>query len=331
MRVAINGFGRIGRLILRRALEKKIKVVAINDLTDINTLAHLFKYDSVYGIYKGKVKVIEDYLVIDKNKIKVFSEKDPTLLPWKEFKVDLVIESTGRFTKRGDAIKHLEAGSKKVLISANYKGDQAIKTLVKGVNLNIYNKKTDHIISKGSCTTTCLAPIVKVLNDKFGIERGLMTTVHSVTSSQSIVDSPNKDLRRARTLLDNIIPTKTGAAIAISRVIPELKNKIDGMAIRIPTRTGSIVDLSCIVKRKTSLEKVNKTFKKSSEKGMKGIIQYCKDEIVGADIIGNTHSSIFDSKLTKVQGKLVKILAWYDNEYGYSCRMVDMIKFMSKK
>lgn len=331
IRVAINGFGRIGRLVFRIGLEKKVNFVAINDLTDTKTLAYLLKYDSVYGKFEEKISFDKNHLIVGNKKIRVYAEKDPENLPWKELKVDVVVESTGFFTTKELASKHLKAGAKKVLISANYRGDQVVKTLIKGVNLNIYNKKTDHVVCKGSCTTTCLAPIVKVLNDKLGIERGFMTTVHAVTSAQRIVDAPHKILRQGRSLLDSMIPTKTGAAIAITRAIPALKERIDGMAIRVPTRVGSIVDFTCIVKRKTSVEEVNKIFKEASKKKMKGIIEYSEEDIVSADIIGNTHSSIFDSRLTKVDGKLVKVLAWYDNEYGYSCRIVDMLKLMAKK
>ena len=331
MRVAINGFGRIGRLVFRIGLEKKVNFVAINDLTDTKTLAYLLKYDSVYGKLKERVSFDKDHLIVAGKKIRVYAEKDPENLPWKELKIDVVVESTGFFTTKELASKHLTAGARKVLISANYKGDEVVKTLIKGVNLNTYNKKTDDVVCKGSCTTTCLTPVVKVLNDKLGIERGFMITVHAVTSSQRIVDAPHKDLREGRSLLDSMIPTKTGAAVAVTRAIPELKGRIDGMAIRVPTRVGSIVDFTCIVKRKTSVEEVNKIFREASKKKMKGIIEYSEDDIVSADIIGSTYSSIFDSRLTKVDGKLVKVLAWYDNEYGYSCRMIDLLKFMTKK
>ncbi|PIN76565.1 type I glyceraldehyde-3-phosphate dehydrogenase [Candidatus Woesearchaeota archaeon CG10_big_fil_rev_8_21_14_0_10_36_11] len=329
--VAINGFGRIGRMVFRAGYkDKKINFVAINDLTDTKNLAHLLQYDSVHGPLLERVTYTKNSLIIGNKKVHVFAEKDPTCLPWKKYNVDVVVESTGLFRAYDDAKKHLQAGATKVLLSANCKNDDTgkIKTLIKGVNLEIYNKSKDHIVSKGSCTTTCLSPIVKVLHDALGIERGFMTTVHSVTNTQRILDAPHKDLREARSILNNIIPTETGAAVAVTRVIPALKSHIDGMAMRVPTQDGSIVDFTCIVKKNTSVEEVNKIFKNASTKSMKGIIQYSEEELVSTDIIGNPYSAIFDSKLTKVDGRMVKILAWYDNEWGYSSRMVDMIKFM---
>lgn len=327
--VAINGFGRIGRMVFREAItEPKINVVAINDLTDPNTLAYLLKFDSVHGKFPQKVRADKDHLYVGTHKIRVFKEKDPALLPWKHFKIDVVVESTGFFRTKELASKHLEAGSKKVLISANYKGDQPIKTLIQGVNLQIYDKKKDHIISKGSCTTTCLSPIVKVLDDALGIETGLIVTTHGVTSSQKIVDAPHKILREGRSLLNNIIPTETGAAIAVTRVIPKLKGKLDGIAMRVPVPSGSVIDFTCIVKKKTTVEEVNNIFKKAAQK-MKGVIEYSENEIVSTDIIGNTNCAVFDSKLTHVNGKLVKVFAWYDNELGYSHKIMEMIKFIA--
>ena len=300
--------------------------MAINDLTDTKTLAYLLKYDSVYGIFPDKISYDKNYLKIGNHKIRVFAEKHPENLPWKELKIDIVIESTGFFTTEKLASKHLHVGAKRVLISANYKGDQPIKTLIDGVNFNLYNKKVDKIISKGSCTTNCLAPIVKVLDSSLGIEKAFMTTVHAVTSTQRIVDSPSSDFRKGRSLIDNLIPTKTGAAVAICRVIPRLMGKIDGMSIRVPNQTGSIVDLTCVVKRPTSVEKVNKLFEKASKTNMKGIIEYNEDELTARDIIGNRHAAIFDPTLTKVEGNLIKVLAWYDNEFGYSATLVRLLK-----
>lgn len=330
VRVAINGFGRIGRMVLRICTKRfNIDVVAINDLTDTKTMAYLFKNDSVHGVFPGTAGFDEKNLFVNRRKINVFSEKEPENLPWKKLKIDVVVDCTGLFLTKDLATKHLTAGARKVLLSANYKGDQFIKTLIRGVNLESYDRKKDHIISKGSCTTTCLSPIVKVLDDALGIEKGFMTTAHSVTVSQKILDSPHKTLREGRGLLNNIIPTETGAAVAVARVIPELEGKIDGMAMRVPTQDGSIVDFTCIVKKKTSVEEVNKIFREAAKKHMKGVIQYSEEELVSSDIVGNPYSSIFDSKLTRVNGNLVKVLAWYDNEFGYSTALVDMIKFIS--
>jgi len=329
LRVAINGFGRIGRNTFRALLnEKKINCVAINDLTDIKTLAYLLKYDSIHGTFNKTIKIKNNNLIVNNKTIQILSEKDPSKLPWKKLKIDVVIESTGFFATKKDAEKHLKAGAKKVIISANYKGNQDIKTLINGVNLNTYNKKTDNILCKGSCTTTCLTPLVKVLHDNFEIESGFLTTVHAVTTSQRILDAPHKKLREGRSLLNNLIPTTTGAAFAVTRVIPELKGKIDGMAIRVPVQDGSIVDFTCIVKKKTTVEEVNEIFKKASEGKFKGIIQYTEEPLTGVDIIGNTHSAIFDSQLTKVNNNFIKILAWYDNEYGYSKNLVDIVKIL---
>ena len=329
--VAINGFGRIGRMVFRAGLnDKKINFVGINDLTDTKTLAHLLKYDSTHGTLSENITYTKDSIIVGKKKIPIFAEKEPENLPWKNLKVDVAVESTGFFREKKLAEKHLKAGAKKVLISANYKGEEVIKSLVLGVNNKTYDKKKDHVVSKCSCTTTCLSPIAKVIEDNFGIVKGFMTTVHSVTSSQKIVDSPHKIPREGRSLLNNIIPTETGAAVAVTRVIPELKGKIDGMAVRVPTLDGSLVDFTCVVKKNTSAEEVNKVFLEASKKAMKGVIQYSEEDLVSTDIIGNPHSSIFDSKLTKVNGNMIKVLAWYDNELGYAHRMIEMVKFITK-
>jgi len=323
--VAINGFGRIGRIVFRCGFkDKKINFVAFNDLTDAKTLAYLLKYDSVYGKFPGRVEVKNNVLRVNGKKIKVFSEKDPEKLPWKKLKIDVVIESTGIFREKKLAMKHIKAGAKKVIITAPFKGDDFVKTIVLGVNENTITKE-DKIISNASCTTNCLAPMVKVLNDSFGIIEGFMTTVHSYTADQRLVDAPHKDLRRGRSAAINIVPTTTGAAKAVTETIPELKGKLDGMAIRVPTVCGSVTDFVCKVKRETTIEEVNRVFKKASKK-MKGILEYSEEPLVSTDIIANKHSCIFDSLSTRVMGNLVKVIGWYDNEYGYSCRVIDLIK-----
>jgi len=327
IRVAINGFGRIGRMVFRAAYEQGFEgldVVAVNDLTDTKTLANLLKYDSVHGKFKGEVAFDNDSLYVNGKKIRVFAERDPSNLPWKEFGIDVVIESTGFFRKRADAAKHLEAGAKKVLISAPSK--DADFDVVLGVNEHKYNKNEHHIISNASCTTNCLAPIVKVLHDNFGIEKGLMTTVHSYTGDQRLVDAPHKDLRRGRAAAHNIVPTTTGAAIAVTKVIPELQGCLDGMAIRVPTPDGSITDFVCTLKKEVSVEEINNLFKNVSQYHLKGILEYSEEPLVSSDIVGNPHSSIFDAPSTKVIGNMVKIVAWYDNEWGYSNRMVDIAR-----
>lgn len=334
VRVAINGFGRIGRMVLRAGLsDPSIEFVAVNDLTDNKTLAYLFKYDSAQPAFEGTVEAKDTGLVINGKHVKVCAEKDPTKLPWKEMKVDVVVESTGFFTSRKGASQHLTAGAQKVLVSAPCKcdaGEEPVKTVVMGVNESSY--KGDTILSNASCTTNCTAPMVKILNDNFGIVRGLMTTVHAYTADQHLVDSPHKDLRRGRAAAQNIVPTTTGAARVIGEVIPDLKGKLDGVALRVPVPTGSITDFTCELKKATSVEEINKAFKAASQKQMKSILQYCDEEIVSTDIIGNPHSTIFDSKLTQViDGKFAKVFGWYDNEWGYSCRMIDMIKVMVGK
>jgi glyceraldehyde 3-phosphate dehydrogenase len=325
IRVGINGFGRIGRCALRAALKKgkDFDFVAINDLTDPKTLAHLLRYDSVHGISDFEVGFEGDSLIVNGKKIKVLVEKDPANLPWKNLGVDVVIESTGLFTKRDQATKHLQAGAKKVIITAPAKEPDL--TVVLGVNFDKYDKSKHHIVSNASCTTNCLAPITKVINDKFGIEYGLMTTIHSYTNDQRILDLPHKDLRRARAAALSMIPTSTGAAKAIGEVIPELKGKLDGLAIRVPTPNVSIVDLTAIVKKDVTAEEINRAISEASNSSMKGYLQYCEEPMVSVDFKGNEFSSIFDAELTKVIGRLVKVFSWYDNEWGYSNRVVDLV------
>jgi len=325
--VAINGFGRIGRMVMKAGVkDTKINFVAINDLTDTKTLAHLFKYDSVHGIFDGEVSFDEHSLYIDGKQIKVFSERDPANLPWKDLDIDVVVESTGFFRTRDKANKHIEAGSKKVLISAPSPDPDLI--LVMGVNEHDYNSDKHHVISNASCTTNCLAPIVKVLHDNFGIERGFMTTIHSYTGDQRLVDAPHKDLRRARSAAINIVPTTTGAAVAVTKVIPELQGKLDGIALRIPTPDGSITDFVCQLKKETTFEEVNTLFWNVAQNHLKNILEFSSEPLVSSDIVGNPHSSIFDSKLTMVNGNFLKVVSWYDNEWGYSNRMIDVIKML---
>lgn len=324
--VAINGFGRIGRTVFRLGFGRPdIKFVAINDLTDPKTLAHLLKYDSVHGVYNREVKIDGGYLEVDGTKIRVFSERDPEKLPWSELDVDIVIESTGFFRKKEDAAKHLKAGAKKVIISAPGKGD--VKSIVLGVNDEIL-EDNDEIIDNASCTTNCLVPVVKVLNDKFGIKKAFMTTIHGYTSDQRLLDTPHKDLRRARAAAINIIPTTTGAAIASGKVIPELEGRLDGIAIRVPVPDGSLVDLVAELEKEVTVDEVNKAMKEASESHLKGILEYTEEPLVSQDIVGNKSSSIFDAGSTMVMGNLVKVLSWYDNEMGYSMRLVDLITSM---
>ncbi|HII88512.1 TPA: type I glyceraldehyde-3-phosphate dehydrogenase, partial [Candidatus Woesearchaeota archaeon] len=315
IKVAINGFGRIGRLVLRAGInEKELDFVAINDLTESKTLAYLFTHDSVHGHFEGSVQVATDSITIDGKKIKVLSEKDPSKLPWKDLGVDVVIESSGIFTDREGATKHILAGAKKVLISAP--GKNMDITIVQGVNEKLYDKNKHHIISNASCTTNCLAPVVKVLNDNFGLEHGFMCTIHAYTADQRLVDAPHKDLRRARTAATSIVPTTTGAAKSVGEVIPELKGKLDGVSMRVPIPDGSITYFTANLKKDATIDEINKLFKSVAENEMKNVLEYSEDELVSADIIGNSHSSIFDSKLTKViDGKLVQVVSWYDNEW----------------
>jgi glyceraldehyde 3-phosphate dehydrogenase len=336
--VAINGFGRIGRMVFRAAYkDRKINIVAINDLTDNKTLAHLLKYDSVHGKLPDDVGFSDNTLVVGKKKIKIFSEKDPTKLPWKKLKVDVVVESTGHFTDPYKTVVHLKAGAKKVLISAPVKCEAEkvcpvnTATLVLGVNENLYNKKQHKIISNASCTTNCVAPILKVVQDHIGVKRCYFTTIHAYTSTQHLVDGPAKDLRRARSAAVNIIPTSTGADIAAVEAIPELQGKVRGLAFRVPIPDGSVTDFTIEVEKDITAEEVNKLFKKHANGKMKGIIEYSEKDLVSSDIIHNPHSTIFDSKLTEVvDRRILKVVSWYDNEWGYSNRMVDMIKYISK-
>jgi glyceraldehyde 3-phosphate dehydrogenase len=327
VRVGINGFGRIGRNVFRAAQERgaDIEWVAVNDLTDARTLGHLLKYDSVYGPYPGTVEVRDDVLVVDGQELKVLAETDPAALPWSDLGADVVLESTGFFTKRDDAAKHLEAGAQKVIISAP--ATEPDVTVALGVNFDdAYDPEQHHIISNASCTTNCLAPVAKVLNDTFGIERGLMTTLHAYTADQRLQDMPHKDLRRARAAAINLIPASTGAAKAVGLVLPELKGKLTGFAVRAPVPTGSVVDLTVVAGRETSKEEINEAFKSQSDTGaLEGILRYTDDPIVSSDIVKSTHSAIFDSELTLVlDGTLVKVVAWYDNEWGYSNRCVEL-------
>lgn len=324
VKVAINGFGRIGRLVLKAGIDDKdIEWVAINDLTDPKTLAYLLKYDSVHGRFQGKVEAGDDHITVKGKKIKILSEKDPSKLPWKELGVDVVVESTGRFRKKEDAEMHLSAGASNVIISAPGKGD--IPSVVLGVNSD--KAKGPTVIDNASCTTNCLVPVVHVLEQEFGLEKGLMTTIHGYTNDQRILDFPHSDLRRARAAAVNMIPTSTGAAKATGKVIPDMKGKLDGMAIRVPVPDGSLVDLVCVLKKDVTVEEVNAAMKKYAEGEMKGVLEYTEDPIVSTDIIGNPHSSIFDAGATMVTGgNLVKVLSWYDNEWGYSNRVVDLIK-----
>jgi glyceraldehyde 3-phosphate dehydrogenase len=331
-RIGINGFGRIGRNYFRAALAQgaDLEIVAVNDLTSPEALAHLFKYDSVGGRLKETIEVKDGNIVVNGNVVKVLAERDPAKLPWGELGVDIVIESTGFFTKAADAQKHIDAGAKKVLISAPA-SDEDI-TIVMGVNDNLYDSATHHIISNASCTTNCLGPLAKVVNDEFGIERGLMTTIHAYTADQNLQDGPHKDLRRARAAAVNMVPTSTGAAKAIGLVLPELKGKLDGYAIRVPVPTGSATDLTVTVSRETTVEEVNAALKKASEsEALQGFLTYTDEPIVSSDIVGDPASSIFDSGLTKVIGNQVKVVSWYDNEWGYSNRLVDLTELVAAK
>ena len=323
IRVAINGFGRIGRLSFRQLLEKdNIEVVAVNDLTDNATLAHLLKYDSVHGKFTGNISSDTESITVNGKRINAYAERDPKSLPWKQLRVDVVLESTGRFVDEAGAGMHIQAGCKKVVISAPAKGN--IPTIVLGVNEDTLSGQ-ETIVSNASCTTNCLAPMAKVLDDMFGIEKGYMTTIHAYTADQNLQDAPHSDLRRARAAALSIVPTSTGAAKALGLVIPQLKGKLDGNAMRVPTPDGSLTDLTVILKREATVEEINAAMKQASEGAMKGIIEYCVDPIVSVDIVGNSHSCIFDSQLTAANGTLVKVVGWYDNEYGYSSRVADLI------
>ncbi len=330
VRIAINGFGRIGRMVLRAGLQHDdLEFVACNDLTDKETLAHLFKHDSSHGIFQGNVHVTERGIMIDGKELLVFAQRDPETLPWKDLGIDVVIESTGFFTNEEGMKKHLRAGAKKVLLSAPGKGD-GIKTIVLGVNEHEYDSATHHLVSNASCTTNCLAPLAKVLDDNFGIRRGYMTTVHAYTGDQRLLDAPHSDLRRARSAATNIVPTSTGAAKAVGLVLPHLAGKLDGIAVRVPVPDGSLTDFVVELNRDVTLEEVTSLLKNVSEHHLKGILEYREDPLVSTDIIGNPHSSIFDSKLTFVQGNMVKLCSWYDNEWGYSNRVVQLARLLMR-
>ncbi len=324
IKVSINGFGRIGRTVCRILLSKPtIEVVAINDLTDAKTLAHLFKYDSIHGVYQGDVKSGEDFISINNQKIKVCSEKDPEKLPWKVLDIDVVIESTGFYLDKDGAGKHLKAGAKKVIISAP--ANDNVKSVVLGVNDAILTKD-DAIVSNASCTTNCSAPMIKILDENWGIEAGYISTVHAYTGDQRLHDSPHKDLRRARAAALSIIPTSTGAAKAITKILPQLEGKLGGGGIRVPVPNGSLTDISCILKKDASAKEINEAFRKAADTSLKGILQYNEDPIVSVDIIGNPHSCVFDPEFTSVVGKMVKIIGWYDNEMGYSNRVSELVE-----
>ncbi|MGI6348089.1 MAG: type I glyceraldehyde-3-phosphate dehydrogenase [Patescibacteria group bacterium] len=330
--IAINGFGRIGRAVFKIILEKypHYKIVAINDLTDTKTLAHLLKYDTVYGTYSASVSSDEKNIIVNRKKTPVLSEKDPSLLPWAKMKVDLVLECTGRFTKKEDLELHLKAGAKKVILSAPAKGDKKVKTIVLGVNEKKIDKKKDQILSCASCTTNCLAPVTNIVKEKFGIKKALLSTVHAYTADQNLVDGPHRDLRRARSAALNIVPTSTGAASAINDTIPSLKGTFDGLAIRVPVVTGSMCDIVFHLKKKTTIEEISNTFIKASvNKRYKGLVEVSNGALVSSDIIGNNHSSIVDLPMTRlIGGDLLKLIVWYDNEWGYASRLADLIKYL---
>ncbi len=324
IKVAINGFGRIGRVSFRVMMEREnIEIVAINDLTDSKTLAHLLKYDSVHGIIKGDVKSDDTAIIVNGKRIVVYAEKDPVNLPWKDLGIDVVIESTGHFLDKEQAGKHITAGAKKVIISAPPKGND-IKTVVIGINDDILTAE-DIIVSNASCTTNCAAPMVKVLDDNWGLEDGYITTVHSYTGDQRLHDAPHKDLRRARAAAISIIPTSTGAAKAITKIFPHLEGKMGGCGMRVPVPDGSLTDITCVLKKPATVEEINAAFKKAAETNLKSILEYTEDPIVGIDIVGNKYSCIFDAGFTAVVGNMIKVIGWYDNEFGYSNRLVDLI------
>ncbi len=331
-RIGINGFGRIGRQSMKALLERyprEIEVVAVNDLTDTRTNAHLLKYDSTYGRFPGEVEATTDALIVNGQSIKVLSQRDPALIPWGELGIDLVIESTGLFTDADKAAAHIKGGAKKVIISAPAKGEDL--TIVLGVNENMYDPAKHNIISNASCTTNCLAPAAKVINDSFGIEKGLMNTIHSYTNDQRILDQVHKDLRRARTAGANIIPTSTGAARALALVIPELKGRFDGMSLRVPTVTVSVVDFVATLRKETNKDEVNQAFKTAAAGALKGILDFTDEPLVSTDFRGDSHSAIIDGLSTMVIGNMIKVIAWYDNEWGYSCRVADLTHFIAQK
>lgn len=331
-KIGINGFGRIGRLVMRAIIEKKadINVAVVNDLTDTKTNAHLFKYDSSYGIYPGKVEASTDAIIVDGGSVKVLAERDPGKIPWKDHGVEVVVESTGLFTDAPKAAAHRQGGAKKVIISAPAKGEDI--TMVMGVNEGKYDPQKHHIISNASCTTNCIAPVVKILNDSFGVTRGLLTTAHSYTNDQRLLDQFHRDLRRARSAALSIIPTSTGAARAVTLVIPELAGKLHGLALRVPTPTVSICDFVADLKKKVSAEEINQAFKTAASSSLKGILEYCDEPLVSVDFKGNSASSIVDAENTMViDDTMVKVLSWYDNEWGYSHRVVDLISFLVNK
>lgn len=332
MKIAINGFGRIGRATCKALLDKKnIDIVAINDLTDTATLAHLLKYDSCYGPFTGTIKATKDSLIVNNRKIPVLAEKYPAKLPWKDLQVDVVVESTGRFVDKEGAGLHIAAGAKKVIISAPAKGG-GVKTIILGVNEKKLNK-SDQVISMASCTSNCLAPVTEVIRNSFGIKKAIMSTIHSYTADQNLVDGPHRDLRRARAAALNIVPTSTGAAIAVAKVIPAIDGKFDGMALRVPTPVGSLCDITFVLNKKTSAEEVNASLKSAAKKAeLKGILAASEEPLVSSDIVGNPASSIVDLSLTKViGGDLLKVIAWYDNEWGYSSRLADLCEYIGKK
>lgn len=331
IKVGINGFGRIGRNFLRAVVAEgaDIEVVGVNDLTDNKTLAHLLKYDTVLGRFPLSISYDESSIVVDGKKMAAMAERDPAALPWSDLGADIVIESTGFFTDATKAKAHLDGGAKKVLISAPAKNEDL--TVVMGVNHALYDPAAHHIVSNASCTTNCLAPMAKALNDSVGIQRGLMTTIHAYTGDQNLQDGPHRDLRRARAAAQNIVPTSTGAAKAVALVLPELKGKLDGFAMRVPTITGSATDLTFVASKETTVDEVNAAVKAAAAGPLKGILEYCEDDIVSSDIITNPHQSIFDSKLTKVQGDLVKVVSWYDNEWGYSSSLVHLTQYVGER
>lgn len=331
VKVGINGFGRIGRNVFRRCLgDADIEFIAINDVTDAFTLAHLLKYDSLYGVLDANVKASDGAIDVDGRKVKVFAERDPSRIPWGELGVDIVLECTGHFTSRDKAALHLEAGARKVIISAPAKNEDI--TICMGVNHDSYDPSSHHIISNASCTTNCLAPVAMVLHEEFGITKGLMTTVHAYTNDQRILDLPHRDLRRARAAALSMIPTTTGAARAVSLVLPELKGRLDGMAVRVPVPTVSLVELVVDLEKETTAGEINEAMKKAADGRLRGILEYCSELCVSVDFKGNPHSSIFDGPSTKmIGGRMAKVLAWYDNEWGFSCRMRDLVEFMASR